>query len=95
MKTVTEDNAQLLYRVLEWGRKENDEIEGEEELVTLTLSDLRDLFGVQPEDPFFVNSYRVEERHLARIQNLASTRIDLQTNDYYVSCFSPDARNRD
>jgi hypothetical protein len=78
-------------RVLEWYEQEpSDALIGEEVLRDLSLVELRELFGVRPdnrEDPAMYHAYPVEQSHVARIQRAVHHRLELDRFDYFVAAY--------
>ena len=84
------DESQV-KRVLEWYEKDpGDALIGEEPLRDLRLDELRELFGVtpdDPEDPPMFYKYAVEPQHVGRVQQAVDHRVDLDRFDYLIAAY--------
>jgi hypothetical protein len=88
MEAISEDQVE---RVLEWYEKDpGDALVGEETLRGIGLAELRELFGIgpdDPDDPDMYSTYEVEPGDVAVLQRAVEHRIDLDAYDYFVAAY--------
>ena len=76
-----------VIRVMRWFEKDpDDSLIGETELCHITIDELNEIFGAQPDDPKFYACHPVEPQHLKMLQPHTETFIDLTRYDYFVEC---------
>lgn len=90
--SITGDEAELgVERALAWYEKNEPGFQvATEELKGISLSELRQMFGVSPddlEDPLMFNCYEVKPNHVERLQRCVETRIDLGRFSYHVEAY--------
>lgn len=100
-----EDNTGT-KRVLEWFEKEGNTRGCKEEIKTLTLDDLRAIFGIndvhpdentevpykEGHDPYMVGyDYAVTEKHAKALQPHFKHKIDFTKYDYFVAAYARDS----
>ncbi|WP_219836773.1 hypothetical protein [Paenibacillus sp. R14(2021)] len=71
-------------RSLFWTRKGELTIEGEEELVSVSLNQLRMLFGLSKDHPV-TGHFTLSERHAEAVGQWVSHAIDLESCEYYIA----------
>jgi hypothetical protein len=84
------DESQV-ERVLMWAEKPLDSpLVGDEPLRDLLLAELREMFGVaadDPSDPPMFDGYKVEPRHVKRLQAAVTHQIDMDRFSYFVAAY--------
>ncbi len=70
-------------RLIEVYSKQTDAFVTEHVLQDVTATMLRDIFGDDPDDPDFVCMRRIEPKHAAAFQMLATVSFDFDRYDYF------------
>ena len=88
-------------RELEWFTKKRGKLAGEEELTTITIFQLREIFNItqpfykSPEEPYdesynpyMIAGYEIKEEHAKALQPYVKHKIRLDKYNYYVAAYA-------
>jgi hypothetical protein len=67
-------------------RDPDDGLVGEWSLQGIELPELQRLFGVLDDDPMY-DCFRVEQKHVGRLQQAVAHQIDLERFEYFVEAY--------